>query len=56
MTLEQLYILFQNIKTVDDKIEFLRSIQEKNLYYNINYEGLIAAWTTMQQSSYGESK
>jgi hypothetical protein len=54
MTLEQMYILFQDLKTVDDKIKFLQSMKKERLYYSINYDGLITAWATTPLSAMEE--
>lgn len=43
--LETIYIIFQSLNTNKEKVEYLQTLQKRNLDYNINYENLIKVWS-----------
>jgi hypothetical protein len=44
MTKEYLFETFKSLKTVEAKVEYLRSIAKLNLPYDINFDTLISVW------------
>jgi len=44
MTLAYIYVTFQGLAEVSEKIAYLRELERMGLPYELNYSGLIAAW------------
>lgn len=45
MTLDMIFKSFKELKTSNEKVEYLRYLQSKNLDFRINYEKLIEYWS-----------
>ena len=49
LQLDYIYETFRKLDNATDKAEFIRSIKDLNLSYDINYDNLILAWERIAQ-------
>jgi hypothetical protein len=50
LDLDYIFESFKNLETATDKVEFIKSLRERDLPFSINYENLILAWEKIAKS------
>lgn len=50
MNLSDLFAEFKSLPSAEAKVEYLRSLAQLNLPYEINYEALVSAWEKLASS------
>ena len=50
LDLNYIFESFKKLETATDKVEFIKSLRERDLPFSINYENLISAWENIAKS------
>lgn len=51
MTKDYIFESFKNLKSNEEKVEYIRGLEKLNLPYDFNYTNLILAWESLVENT-----